>query len=43
MLIKKVGEVPVLTLFIKSLIKILQISRNDTGDLDGYVSVSLIC
>lgn len=30
-LIKKVGEMPVMTLFMKSILKILQISKNETG------------
>lgn len=37
MLTKKIGEVPIMTLFIKTIIKILQISKNEIGDVDSYV------
>lgn len=37
MLTKKVGEEPIMTLFIKSLIRILQISKNEIGDIDAYI------
>jgi len=42
MLAKKVGEEPIMTLFIKSIIRILQISKNEVGDIDGYVAISLL-
>jgi hypothetical protein len=37
MFIKKVGEVPIITIFVKSIIRILQIAKNEMGDLDSYI------
>lgn len=37
MLTKKVGNEPIMTLFIKSIIRILQISKSEIGDIDAYV------
>jgi hypothetical protein len=42
MLYKKVGEVPIMSMFIKAIVRILQISKNDTGSLDGYICISFI-
>lgn len=36
-LVKKIGEEPVITVFIKSIIRILQISKSEIGDTDAYV------
>lgn len=42
MLTKKVGEEPVMTLFIKSIIRILQISKSEIGDIDSYVCIAFL-
>jgi DNA integrity scanning protein DisA with diadenylate cyclase activity len=42
MLTKKIGEEPIMTLFIKSIIRILQISKNEIGDIDAYIWISLL-
>ena len=37
MFTKKLGEEPIITVFIKSLIRILQIAKQELGDMDSYV------
>lgn len=37
MLTKKIGDAPLISFFIKGIIKILQIARNETGGVNNYV------
>ena len=39
--IKKIQDIPLITFFIKALIKILQIARNESGGVNHYVCISL--